>query len=127
MSRWRTTTAAICAAFLFTGCSGDATTTTETVTKTVAATTTSPSLTLQEINEISFFGVLDQYSITYTDKASAIQQAQALCMFYDTTGSPFEMGAMQIMRSNPTLTAEEAGIFAGAATAAFCEQYRPKK
>ncbi|OHU29005.1 DUF732 domain-containing protein [Mycobacteroides chelonae] len=129
MTRWRAITAAMCAAFLLPGCGGSTTTTvTETViTKTVAATTTTPSLTLQEINELSFFGVLDQYSIPYADKAETLRQAQALCLYYETTGSPFELGAMQILRSNPTYTAEQAGTFAGAATAAFCEKYRPKQ
>lgn len=84
------------------------------------------SLSDDEIDDASFIGTLDMFSVPYGSRADAIDQAKALCLWYQANDSFFEAGALQIMKENAGYTAEDAGHFAGAATAVYCPQYGPK-
>ena len=91
------------------------------------STSASRHLSDDQIDDASFIGTLEMFHVDYPSKSDAIAQAKALCLWYQANDSFFEAGAMQIMKQNAGYTAEDAGHFAGAATAAYCPQYGPTK
>ncbi|MCV7154343.1 DUF732 domain-containing protein [Mycolicibacterium pyrenivorans] len=75
---------------------------------------------------VAFIGTLDLFDVPYGSEDGAVQQAKGLCLWYEVNDTFFEMGAAQLLKENPEFTPEDAGHFAGAATAIYCPEHGPK-
>lgn len=70
----------------------------------------------------SFLGALADYGININDPDTAISMARSVCAGFDSNQNASFL-AMKVMKA-ASLSPRQAGFFVGAATAAYCPQYK---
>lgn len=78
-----------------------------------------------EQDETFWLTIQMQHIAVTRDKALA--WAAAVCSVSAEPGQTFDTVALGLAQDNPGWTLDDAGYFAGAATAAYCPEYGPRK